>query len=116
MDKITIKELQNHFPNPITWDNVTVSMEDILNRIDKVKEIIEPFPFQWDIKRIEDEKLYTKDWHIGRIKYFINNPDKIELLELIFEKDKIRFYDGCHRFLAHVIRNDKECCYKKHLV
>jgi len=108
---IKVEKLKQHFPNPICWDGITVTIEDVLTNIEHIKEIEEPFPYQWDIERFLNHHKYTKEWHIGRIKYFINHPEKIEPLELIFVDDKIKFYDGCHRFFAHILRNDIMCCY-----
>jgi len=112
MDKIKISELQKYFPNPICWDGIPVTMEDITTTINTIEEIIEPFPYQWDIARMLNQEKYTKEWHIGRIKYFYNHPENIEPLTLMFKDNVIEFYDGCHRFLAHVLRNDDECFYK----
>jgi len=112
MNKIKISELQKHFPNPICWDGIPITIEYISTFIGDVSEIIEPFPYQWDIARMINHEKYTKEWHIGRIKYFLNHPEKIEPLTLMFKENSIEFYDGCHRFLAHVLRNDDECFYK----
>jgi len=112
MNMIKISELKKHFPNPICWDGIPVTMEDILTKISDVKEITEPFPYQWDIERMINHHKYTKEWHIGRIKYFINHPENSDPLTLMFVEDSIKFYDGCHRFLAHVLKNDDECFYK----
>jgi len=116
MNYIEVEKLKQHFPNPITWDDITVTMDDIISNINQVKEIEEQFPFQWDIERFNNRCHYTKKWHIGRIKYFVNHPDKIKPLKLIFEDGKIKFYDGCHRFLAHVLRNDIMCAYEEMVI
>ena len=53
-----------------------------------------------------DDNLKTKEWHIGRIIYFINNPDRIDPIQI----DNKCFgrcisgipiiEDGNHRFMA----------------
>jgi hypothetical protein len=91
-------------------------MEDITLNIDKLEEITEPFPYQWNIERMTNQQKYTKEWHIGRIKYFLNHPEKSDPLTLMFVENKIKFYDGCHRFLAHILKNDNECFYEVHEV
>lgn len=95
------------------WDNVCLTIEEIktfLNNTD-IQEISEPFPDIPTSNRL-NTNLYNKEWHVGRIKYFINHPEKITPISIdndcsggLISGIPI-ILDGHHRLIASIIRND----------
>jgi predicted RNase H-like HicB family nuclease/predicted HTH domain antitoxin len=92
----------------------TISIDDIENGI---KKGIEPINYQYQ-ENMPYELDYTydiidediKNWHIGRIIYFIVNPDKIDAIsisDLNFNELSAFIDDGNHRFLAKVYLKHK---------
>ena len=83
--------------------DIIVSIEDIKTAISNgIKEVNERY-YSYNYL---DDNLKTKEWHIGRIIYFINNPDRIDPIQI----DNKCFgrcisgipiiEDGNHRFMA----------------
>ena len=67
--------------------------------------------------RIKDVKLQTeicskytpnnKEWHIGRIKYFVDHPETIDAIEAYPSGTGISIEDGNHRYMACLILKQK---------
>ena len=112
IDYIKVKRLRQYIKFPINWGNIEITYKDIIegikNNIPEQKDI---FATLWtDVNKGNE---VDKEWHIGRILYFINNPDKIESIDL----DNVCTFssilpipiitDGHHRYIATVIRKDE---------
>ncbi|WP_311078220.1 hypothetical protein [Paenibacillus polymyxa] len=113
---INLHKLSNlYFGEEITfsWTGVNVTIEEIRKAIKdpELKETEEPFlddylnPFNPTIK--------SKEWHLGRIKYLANYPEKTTPIEI---QNRCEGYmqfpipvitDGHHRILANLGRGDK---------
>ena len=112
IDYIKVKRLRQYIKFPINWGNIEITYKDIIegikNNIPEQKDI---FATSWTDVNKGDE--VDKEWHIGRILYFINNPDKIEsiVLDNVCTFSSILpipiIIDGHHRYIATVIRNDE---------
>ena len=113
LDKIIVKRLLEYYPSHIQWDHISLTIDEIRERIHDpvIMEIEEYFSDYPITERVEGK--YTKEWHIGRIKYFVNHPEKITPISI--DNDCSNGYisgipiitDGNHRFIAAVIRKDQ---------
>lgn len=111
-DYINIKRLRQYIKFPIKWGNIEITYKDIMEGIkNNIPEQKDMFASSWTDCKKGDE--IDKNWHIGRILYFVNNPNKIEPLNL---DNQCAFSnilpipiitDGHHRYIAAVIRKDK---------
>jgi len=113
IDYIKVKRLRQYIKFPITWGNIEIAYKDIIEGIkNNISEQEEIFATSWTDVYKTDEA--NKEWHIGRILYFVNNPDKIEPIMLDNQCAFSNIYpipiitDGNHRYIATVIRKD-EC-------
>lgn len=87
------------------WDlSGKIDLEDISVSIhESLPEISEPYGDTWEFPPIERR---SKDWHIGRIIYFINHPSEIKDVEI--DNDCLNGHilpqpvivDGWHRYAA----------------
>ena len=101
--KFLINRLLNYFPSDDWgWNHKeNINMSDIDKAIDNYVEETEHY--NGSIQR-------TKEWHIGRILYFINHPKEIKdiKIENICGGDFVPtvpiIMDGYHRFIAAVYR------------
>ena len=92
------------------WDeNEIIDLEDISYAIHEAQpEEPEPFGDRWTC--IERK---SKEWHIGRVIYFINHPNEITDIELIGNRiddenfPLIYIMDGSHRFVAALWLQDQ---------
>lgn len=109
IDYILVKRLAEFVSFPFYWDNVEIREED-LTELESVDEVTTPFSDS-PVKRLI-EGIKPKEWHLGRIKFFINNPEKISPIDIdnVCTKWGIIglpiIVDGNHRFLASLIRGD----------
>lgn len=112
-DIILIDRLRKFYePIEMYWgDNEAVTLCDIYKAIEnKQCEVVEPYGDTW--KHICDDDK-SRDWHIGRVIYYINNPDEIRDIEIdnLYMDDYIfpvpQILDGNHRFLAGVYMNEQ---------
>ena len=103
MEYILTKRLTEFLAPAVSWGEHTIHLEDIEKGIKEgLESIAEPFAHANGF--VEDFK--TKEWHIGRILYFIRNPHKIDPIWL--DNECMNGYilpipamvDGCHRYLA----------------
>lgn len=104
---ILIKRLLEFSPTTeLQWDNSgIITMPDISDAIGKLPEIFEPYVDIWRYP-VKCEK--SRNWHIGRIIYFIKHPEEIKDIEidnecfegLILAQPLI--IDGWHRWAAAV--------------
>lgn len=101
--KFLIRRLLKYFPSD-DWgwnDRENIKMSDIDKAIDNYEEETEYY--DGSIQR-------TKEWHIGRILYFIKNPDEIKDIKIDnicggdFSPTVPIIMDGHHRFIAAVYR------------
>ncbi len=111
IDNILVERLLEYYEMP-NWDGISISLKDIKEGIkNQLLEITEKYPEYPIQKRLTEMK--NKEWHIGRIIYFINNPEKITPIDIDNLCDAGNIYpipiitEGNHRFLASIIRNDK---------
>lgn len=87
------------------WDDSgEITLNDITDAIfEGISEVPDPYGDTWSHPVMEHR---TRDWHIGRVIYFINHPTEIEGIYLDNFCDKDMIYprpiivDGNHRFLA----------------
>lgn len=111
VDQVIIKRLMEFIEVPFDWDGVLVDISDVIEMLDQVNEIEEPFPDSFTVRIMQE--LRGKEWHIGRIKYFVNNPARITPISLDNDCSSgfISGYpivvDGHHRLMAAIIRNDE---------
>lgn len=87
------------------WDNTgKITLDDISDGIqNNVKEISEPYGDTWKYPALEEK---SREWHIGRIIYFINHPTEIKDIEIDNECSgeyilpQPIIVDGWHRYAA----------------
>lgn len=87
------------------WDNTgKITLDDISGGIqNNVKEISEPYGDTWKYPVLEEK---SREWHIGRIIYFINHPTEIKDIEIDNECSgkyilpQPIIVDGWHRYAA----------------
>ncbi|TEB12569.1 hypothetical protein [Pelotomaculum propionicicum] len=107
---LKVERILEYSKFPFNWYGIEVSLDDVKLGIQKgVVEVYERFPDR-TIERLKD--LKTKVWHIGRIIYFVNHPEKILPIgiksHIISDGSLIPWiYDGNHRFMAAVVRGDE---------
>ena len=119
-DMILIDRLSEFYPvNSWSWnDGEVIELDDIACAIHEGQpEESEPFGDNW--KHVCWESKPT-EWHIGRILYFIKNPDEIRDIEI----DNICngkyicpipvIVDGNHRFMAAMWLHDQGKMEKVH--
>ena len=88
-----------------SWDKTgEISLDDISIAIhDAISEISEPYGDSWEHPVLEQK---SREWHIGRIIYFINHPTEIRDIEIdndCFDGHILPqpiIVDGWHRFVA----------------
>lgn len=113
-DLILVSRIEEFLPEDIYWDDVLLTVSDIKDMLNNnlIKEIDEPFPDIPTYERLKSKK-YNKEWHVGRIKYFINHPEKITPISLDndcsggFISGYPIILDGHHRLIASILRQDK---------
>lgn len=87
------------------WDETgKIDLEDISVAIHEgISEIPEPYGDTWEHPVLEQK---SRDWHIGRIIYFINHPDEIRDIDIDnecsngFILPQPIIVDGWHRYAA----------------
>jgi hypothetical protein len=81
------------------WANKeTITLSEIRSSVNN-----EEIKIQTDYFYHDDDLLKNKEWHIGRIKYFILNP--IEIRDIVVVDGMIK--DGHHRLMAALAREDE---------
>ena len=81
-DIIRIDRLIEFFPTEHwSWDGTgQINLDDISVAINEnISEISEPYGDTWKHPILEQK---SKEWHIGRIIYFINHPMEIRDIEI----------------------------------
>ena len=81
-DIIRIDRLIDFLPSEYwEWDDCgKIDLDDILIGIHEcIEEISEPYGDTWNHPVLEHR---SRDWHIGRIIYFINHPEVIRDIEI----------------------------------
>lgn len=105
-DIIRIDKLIEFFPTEHwEWDETgKIDLNDIsIAILEGLPEIPDPYGDIWKHPVIEHK---TRDWHIGRILYFIKHPDEIRDIEIDNEcydgyiLPKPVIVDGWHRYAA----------------
>lgn len=105
-DIILIEKLSEFYPSEYwNWnDGDYITLEDISSAVDNnLPEISDPFG---DTCKHLAQEVKSREWHIGRIIYFINHPGEIRDIEIdnmcnngcILPVPII--VDGHHRFVA----------------
>lgn len=87
------------------WDlQGTINLEDISIAIHNgLPEVPDPYGDTWEHPVLERK---SRDWHIGRIIYFINHPEEIRDIDIDNECDQRHILpepvivDGWHRWAA----------------
>jgi len=104
-DTILLERLLEYYPDTFTtgfqWpgmeENSVILLYDVLAEADTIAEQSEP------LHHFEDQ---NREWHMGRILYFINHPEKIRpiVIDLKCYKGHVTsepfIEDGWHRFAA----------------
>lgn len=88
-----------------SWDEIgEVNLDDISMAMrEDVSEISEPYGDTWEHPILEQK---SREWHIGRIIYFINHPNEIRDIEIDnecsdgFILPQPFIVDGWHRYAA----------------
>lgn len=89
-------KLLQHF-DTIYWceDGIDIdTIKEMLDMVDEVYNMCSPLSLDY----------YDVDWHVARVKYFVNHPEKID--EITMYQDDISngiIYDGNHRYVASII-------------
>lgn len=105
-DIIRIDKLIEFLPSEHwEWDETgKINLDDIsIARHEGLPEISEPYGDTWKYPVLEHR---TRDWHIGRILYFIKNPNEIRDIEIDNECSgryilpQPVIVDGWHRYAA----------------
>lgn len=105
-DIIRINRLIEFLPTKYwSWDGTKkIYLDDISAAIQKaLPEISSPYGDTWKYPVTEHK---SREWHIGRIIYFINHPDKIKNVEIDNECNgsyilpRSIIVDGWHRYAA----------------
>lgn len=105
-DIIRIDRLNDFLPDESwEWDlQGEINLDDISIAIhEALPENSEPYGDTWKHPVLERR---SRDWHIGRIIYFINHPDEIRDIDIDNEYDgkyilpKPVIVDGWHRYAA----------------
>lgn len=105
-DIIRIDRLNDFLPDESwEWDlQGEINLDDISIAIhEALPENSEPYGDTWKHPVLERR---SRDWHIGRIIYFINHPDEIRDIDIDNECDgkyilpKPVIVDGWHRYAA----------------
>ena len=68
VDSINLNTLKGIIGEECYWIRQTITLDEAKKGIDEVEEINAMF---------EDFSEQTREWHLGRIKHFVNNPDMI---------------------------------------
>ena len=119
-DMILIDRLSEFFPvNSWQWnEGEVIELDDITCAIHEAQpEESEPFGDTWKHMCMESK---STEWHIGRIVYFINHPEKIRDIEIdnLYSENYIfpvpTIIDGNHRFMAAMWLNDQGKMNKVH--
>jgi len=119
-DMILIDRLSEFYPvNSWSWnDGEVIELDDIACAIHEGQpEESEPFGDNWKHPCMESK---STEWHIGRILYFIKNPDEIKDIEVdnLYSGDYIfpvpSIIDGNHRFMAAMWLQDQGKMSKVH--
>ncbi len=105
-DVIKISRLIEFLPNEYwSWDETgKIDLNDISTAFrEAVSEIAEPYG---DTGEHPVQERKSREWHIGRILYFINHPDEIRNIEIDnecsggFILPQPIIVDGWHRYAA----------------
>lgn len=103
-DIIRMDRLIQLFPTEHwSWDETgEIDLEDISNAIhESIPEISDPYGDMWNHPAMEQK---TREWHIGRIIYFIKHPMEIKDIDIdndYFEGNiNPEILDGWHRYAA----------------
>lgn len=105
-DIIRIDRLNDFLPDESwEWDlQGEINLDDISSAIhEALPENSDPYGDTWKHPVLERR---SRDWHIGRIIYFINHPDEIRDIDIDNECDgkyilpKPVIVDGWHRYAA----------------
>ena len=105
IDLVNLNKLKEIIGTKIYWYPNYIELKDVCNMINDVEEVN---------KQYQDWSEKSKEWHIGRIKYFVNNPNKITPITVDDGcNGDIKILDGCHRYLAKLYLEHKtiECFY-----
>lgn len=111
VDRILVDRLTEFVGPPFCWDGHKITVDDVMtamqNGIELQTEEYQPPMGAYGQK--------SKEWHMGRIAYFVKNPNKITPLDvdnachgaLILPHPVLM--DGHHRLMALIIRKRKWC-------
>lgn len=105
-DIIRIDRLIDFIPSE-NWDwdsTMEINLDDVSIAIhESLPEVSEPYGDTWEFPPIEHK---SRDWHIGRIIYFINHPEEIRDIYIDNECEGLHIFpkpvivDGWHRYAA----------------
>jgi len=104
-DSVNLNTLKGIIGEECYWIGQTITLDEARNGIDKVKEIRTMF---------KDFSEQTREWHLGRIKHFVNNPNLIDPITIDDNCcGNVQIIDGNHRYLAKLILNHDtiDCSY-----
>jgi hypothetical protein len=112
-DTILVSRIRESLMDVMYWDDIEITILEIQSRINdkEIEEVITPFPSSLTHGR--ENGKFTKEWHIGRVKYFYNHPKMITPIDVDnhCESNYITgepiIVDGHHRLIAAMLRNDK---------
>ena len=102
-DEILLSRLNKYKKGTCYWPNVVINIEDIKTAI---KNGIQEVNEHYDSYDSLNVNLKTKEWHLGRIVYFINNLHKIDPIQIDNKccgsciSGTPIIEDGNHRFMA----------------
>ena len=105
VDSINLNTLKGIIGEECYWIGQTITLDEAKNGIGKIEEVNVMF---------EDFSEQTREWHLGRIKYFVNNPDMITPITIDDNCcGNVQILDGNHRYLAKLILNHDmiDCSY-----
>jgi len=109
-----MEDNQNIIDSGMCWNENYITLDDIrsgiANRIEEQTEQYKPHYYK-------HETFKSDEWHIGRVIYFVNNPDMITPIDITadiysnrykcIQKTNVSIDDGHHRLIAHLILGNK---------
>lgn len=107
-DAVLLSRMLEYFPDYFEWDENAITQENIKEAIKNGTKVVDE---QYDDFSWFNGNKRSKEWHLGRIIYFIGNPDKIDPICIDNECDGMNILpiptmdDGHHRYLAQIYLN-----------
>lgn len=97
-----LRFIEGYDMDSFDWDDHYITLGNIKDSLNK----IEPVSENYTDENYRTIRRRSKEWHIGRVKYFIDNPEAITPIRIHCTGSPDNGYvikDGWHRFAAAII-------------